>query len=338
MDYSKFIGEVRKAVYKPAYLFLGKEDFLIEEGVQELVARLLKPDEKDLNLATLSNRDNETIARALSTPPLFASRRVIIIKQAGDVSPAVVDEIVRYLKIPPEDGCLILWAGEIDKRKAFSKKIEPLLDPVVCNKLKQGELASWIPRYIQRYEKSLDSEAISRLTGVNWPSLRELAGELDRLTLMIGSKPVITVADIEEMGGASFAMERWRLADAIGELNLSVAVSAVQNLQDWGIKPNQLIGDVYRVLYQLWFMRWHLDNKKIAEAKSRLDVKDFVFTKLQRQAGAVSTICLEDAIIKTLDAELSVKRGLRHDDYVALSLVIEVISLLKVHQQSRGAA
>ncbi len=347
MEFSRFIADVRRNELRSAYLFLGKEDFLAETGVQELIARLLTPDEKELNLTVVTARDAESIALSLSTPPLFAARRVILVKQAGDLAGPILEVIAAYLKNPPSDACLILWAGEVDKRKIFyrkivpqifDKKIVPLIEPVLCNKLKPSELQTWITEYAKKYGKRLDSEAANRLGAVNWPSLRELAGELDRLTLMIGEKSVITTGDIEEMGGASFAFDRWRLSEAIGEGGMTAAVTAVNNLLDWGTKPPQIVGDIYRVLRQLWFIRWHIDQKKIAEAKSKLKLQDFIFAKLQRQAGATSLAHIEEAILRVLDAELSIKRGQRQDDLEAITLVTEVISALSGRNRKKGAA
>ncbi len=332
------MSNVRRDEFQSAYLFLGKEDFLVEMGVKELISRLLTPDEKDLNLSVFSARETEAIARSLSTPPLFSSRRVIVIKQAGSLDGNILEVLASYLKALPSDACLILWVGEVDKRKSFYKKIVPLIDPIMCDKLKIGDLQSWITEYAQKFGKRLDSDANTRLCGINWPSLRELAGELDRLTLMIGDKTVITLSDIEEMGGASFGFERWRFSDAVGFADMSGAIAAVQNLQDWGLKPNQIVGDLYRVLRQMWFIRWHIDQKKTAEAKTKLAIQDFIFNKLQRQASAISLPRIEEAILRILEAELSIKRGQRHDNLETITVVTEVISALTAGNVKRGAA
>ncbi len=338
MEFSKFLGEIRRNELRSAYLFVGKEDYLIEIGIQELISRVLTPDEKDLNLSVLTAKDTDAISKTLYTPPMFAARRVILIKQAGDLKDKILEDVVAFLKKLPNDVCLILWAGEPDKRKSFSKLIDKLLDPVMCNKLKTNELQTWIAEYASKYGKKLDSEAISRLCAVNWPSLRELAGELDRLTLMIGAKEVITTVDIEEMGGASFGFERWRFADAIGAGDVSAALVTLKNLQDFGLKPNQIVGDLYRCLRQLWFIKWHIDQKKVAEAKAKLGVQEFIFSKLQRQAGAFSIAQLEEALLRVLDAELSIKQGNRDDEIEAMLVVTDVLAALTSGNRKRGAA
>jgi len=338
LDYSRFISTLARGDFHPAYLFLGKEDYLCETGVNELVSRLLTPDEKDLNFSSLTAKDSEAISQALSTPPLFAARRVILIKQAGDLKDAGLDQVIDFLKRKPGDACLILWAGDADKRKGFYKRIEAVIEPVMCDKLKPEKLAAWISDYIFKYGKKVDAEANSRLVSVNWPSLRELAGELDRLTLMVGAQTTISLSNIEEMGSASFGFERWRFTDAIASADAALALTTLRNLQDWGMKANQVVGDLFRMLRQLWIIRWHIDQKKVNEAKGRLSVQDFVFGKLQRQAGSFTLLQLEEAMIRTLDAELSIKRGNRDEDFEAILVVTDVLRLLRSKATLKGAA
>lgn len=332
MDYNGLKKELQQGRIRPAYLFTGKEDFLAEVGVKELTTQLLSDDERELNLNVFYGRDADRLPDALMSPPVFAARRVVVVRHAQDLSPKQLEGVVQYLKKPPADGCLILWAGELDKRKQFHKRTDGLLEPVNCSKLKDPDLSRWMVEYTSAQNKKLDDDAIVRLATLDWPGLRELANELDRLMLLVGEKQQITIEDVEELGGGSFAFERWALGDAVGAGDLAKALQTVDNLQTWTIKGTQIINDLFRLLRQLWLVRYHIDKRTTDEAKKTLGLKDFVFGKLLRQAQRCPQSAFEDAILLVLEADLNIKRGLRPDNLEASLVVTDVVRLLSPTQ------
>jgi len=328
LNYSSLQRELDKGVIRPAYLFTGKEDFLAEAGVKVLTAKLLTDDERDLNLNVFYGRDADRLQDALMSPPIFAARRVVVVRHAQELSVKQLDGVIRYLQNPPADGCLILWAGDLDKRKTFHKRTEGLLEPVLCGKLKDTELSQWMHQQTSARGKKLEEGAVQRLSVLEWPGLRELASELDRLMLMVGDKDRITAEDVEEMGGGSYEFERWALSEAVGAGDLAKALQTVENLQTWSAKGTQIIGDLHRLLRQLWFLRYHIEKKTTDEAKRALHLHEFVFGKLLRQAQRCPMVALEDALLRVLEADLSIKRGLRPDSLEASLVVADVVRLL----------
>lgn len=333
MDFPTFLKEVRRGEFRSAYLFTGKEDFLAEIGVQELTARLLTADERELNLAVFYGRNAEALPEALATPPIFASRRVVLVRQAGELADRYLDAALAFLKNPPADGCLILLGGE-DRRRAFSKRFEGLLEPIACAKLKPSALHEWVVERVAKFGKKLDSEAAARFLAVGWPGMRELATEIDRLTLLVGDKTLITAQDVEESGGGSFEFARWRLTDAVADGNLAGALTVVENLMAWSVKPTQIVGDLYRLLWQLWFLRWHIEQGKGDQARKHIGAPDFVFQRLLRQAARFPTAVLEDGILHILEADLSIKRGLRPDFLESSILVADLVGILNARAKA----
>jgi len=320
--------EVKAGKFRPGYLMVGKEEFLADFAERELCRSLLAADERDLNLNIFYGRDADGLVDALMSPPIFAARRVVVVRHAQDLSPKNLDAIVYYLKKPPSDGCLILVAGDLGKKKTFHKGVDGLIESVECAKLKDRELGKWMRDYVTAIGKSLDDEAVSRLISLNWPGLRELAGELDRLSLLTGETRAITVADIEELGGGSFMFDRWKLGESVGNGDLATSMRAVENLQTWNVKPAQIVGDLFRTLRQLWFLRYHIDKKNMEQAKKELGLQEFVFARLARQAQRCPIKAFEDALLRIEEAELSIKRGLRPDFIEANLLVADTVRLL----------
>ncbi len=329
MDYLTFNREIDKGIIHSVYLFTGEEDFLAETGVKAIIDKILNPEDRALNLVVFYGMDADGLPEALSALPVFAARRVTIVRQAGDLKGKNLDAVINYLKAPPEDGCLILWADKVDKRKSFFRDIGGKISPVNCGKLRAKQLSSWMKDYVGRWDKMLDSEAMGKLSAINWPSLRELAGELERLTLLVGDKEVIKLNDVDELGEASFAFERWALTDAVGSGDVKTAQKAVKNLQDWNTKPVQIIWELYRLFHRLWLINWFVRKRKLAEAKNAIDLHPFVFKKYIGYARKIDRKTLEDGILRISEADLNVKRGLRQPDQEINLLVLELAQAIR---------
>ncbi len=335
MNYAAFIKGLSGGGLRPAYLFAGKEGFLAESGVKALVDKLLTPEEQQLNLATCYGRDAAGLTEALTTPPFMASRRVTIVKQAQDLTDRNLDAVVAYLQSPPADGCLILWAGQMDKRRSFFKRVDGLVDMVDCAAPKGRQLVQWMVDYVARWDKRLDDEAIGRLSTINWPGLRELAGELDRLTLLVGGEPDIRAGDIEELGGGSFAFEMWRLTDAVGAGNLAAALGATGNLQRWSAKPRdvpmKIVSSLFYLFRRLWLIKWSLEHKQLQQAKEAVGLQPFVFNRYLDSTRGSTLDAITEGIFRIMEADMNIKRGLRPPDLEVNLLVTELTKLWGHH-------
>lgn len=328
LKYPDFTKNVSKGLILPAYLFTGKEEYLAESAVDAIIEKLLSEDERDLNLNIVYGKDAEGLREALATPPVFAKYRVVVVRQAQDLQVKFVEAVNAYLKQPPADGCLLMIAMD-GERKAGVRKLDTNIETVECPKMKDAELARWSGDYLEKHSKRVESAAMERLISLNWPGLRELAGELDRLILLVGEKQAITFADVEELGTESSMMVRWKLSESVTALDLPGALNALENLLYWGLHPNQLIGDLFRALHQLWVIRYLQDSRKPELIREHLPLKDFVLNKLTQQATRIPLVRIETALLRLEEAELNIKRGLRSDDVEIGVLLVEVLTTLR---------
>jgi len=332
VTYDAFLKELDAGQVHPAYLFYGKEDLLCETGVQHLTDKLLSPDERSLNLSIIYGRDAVGLTDALNTPPVFAAKRVIVVKQAQDLPEKHQAAVVRYIQNPPSDGCLILWTGELDKRTTFYKQLEKNIKLVECANLKGRELNNWIRSYIEGQGKKLDDGTLGRLAALAFPSLREAASELDRIILMVGEKKNISLSDLEEAGSSSFALERWKLTDALSAGKVENAIIIGQNLQFWGLHSTQIIGDLFRLFQRLWYIKRHIDKHQVEQARRTMKLLPFLFEKYVNIAPTLSLDNLETGLIRIYNADLNIKSGIHSDDVELNLLIVELGRLLTDRQ------
>jgi len=324
MIYAAFNREIQEGKIRPAYLFLGEESFLAESGASILTDKLLAPDEKSMNLSVFYGSDADSLPEALITMPVFGGHKVTIVRHAQELNERNQEAVLSYLTNPPTDGCLILLMKKLDKRKNFYKGLTGKIEHIECNKLRFNQLNIWIKEYISQWNKRLDNEALGRLTAINWPGLHELAGELDRLTLLVGDADVITARDVEEQGASSFAFSRWALTDAIAAGDMKSALSSSENLQFWSIKPMQIIYDLHKLFSGLWMVKWYDQNKKIGIGQKESGLHSFVFKKYLGYSKKISRKAIEDGLQRLLEADLNIKRGIRQPTIEVNMLVIDL--------------
>ncbi len=329
MDWTAFQRELGAGRIRPVYLFSGREDYLAEEGVRALVDRLLTPEERTLNLITVYGEDAEGLPDALATSPLLGKRWVVVVRRAEALSGRPLEAAVRYAASPPANGCLILCAGKVDMRRSLFKKLAGSVDPVDCSPVTGRRMAKWIREYIKRAGKRIEAEAVGRLTAVHWPSLRDLAGELDRLVLMVGDEPALKAADIEEMGGTTFALEVWRLTDAVGSGDLQAAAATLENLRRWNVKPVQIIGSLFRFYQKLWLIKWSQEHRRVGEVRKRVGLLPFLFDRYSNFAKSTDIKRIEAGVVRILDADLGVKSGVRSGEVEIPALVSDLIRTVK---------
>lgn len=335
VKFSAFQHEIIKGVIKPAYLFTGEEEFLADTGIQMLVDKLLTPEEKQLNLVRINGADADGLCDTLRTPPLFSKYRITIVKKADKLKDQPLDSVISFAKSPPKDGVLVLHAETIDKRYSFYKQLSNLVEIIECNKPRENEKISWIKGYISKQGKDIDDDAIARLIAVNWPGMRDLTSELDRLVLMVGDAQVITSKDIDEMGGGSFVIEIWKLTDAIGNADNGSSVLTAENLRSWNVRPTQVIASLFRFFQKLWVIKWAIAQGKIDQVRTRIGLIPFLFNRYTGFARKATMKGIEEGLLRILEADLNIKRGVHKGEMEIFLLVNQLSQTIRSGNQAK---
>src|SRR4029079_7806189 len=100
---------LKKREFDPVYYFHGDDDFLKDLRIRELVDAAIDPATRDFNLEQRrgTEADAETLDSLLSTPPMLAERRVIVVKEVDKLKKDARMLLDAYLKRPASDTVLI---------------------------------------------------------------------------------------------------------------------------------------------------------------------------------------------------------------------------------------
>src|SRR6185295_12390644 len=101
---------LKRRSFDGAYYIVGEDDYQKDDAVRQLVDAALDPASRDFNLDVRrgAELDAETLGILLSTPPMMAERRVVVIRDAGTLKKDARRALDEYLKQPTDDTLLIL--------------------------------------------------------------------------------------------------------------------------------------------------------------------------------------------------------------------------------------
>src|SRR5438132_11551485 len=115
IKFDELLSRWSRQHWKPHYLFVGQEDFLIDQAVEEAMRhwRGEKPDALSLERLDAETNSVPEIIQAAQTVPFFGGQRVLRIQNASQFTIKAQEEIVETLStLSAETHGLFIWGRE----------------------------------------------------------------------------------------------------------------------------------------------------------------------------------------------------------------------------------
>ncbi len=260
-------------------LVLGPEELLAERAVAAArrAVRAVDPDADvhDLAPGTLQSG----MLDELTSPSLFAERRLLIVRAAQDLSQPVLGEVEALVKNVPEDVCVLLVHPGGAKGKALADTAKKAGAVVVdCAEVKKaGDKLTFIAGEFRAAGRRVGPDTARALLDAVGGDLRELAAacsqlcadttgaiDADEVRRYYAGRADVTsfhVADLALEGRTPEALERLRWALACGAEPVMVVgalANSLRGLAKLGSAPRGLSqGDLAR---QLGMPPWKVDS------------------------------------------------------------------------------
>jgi DNA polymerase-3 subunit delta len=222
---------IKRRSFDGAYYILGDDEYQKDDAVRQLVDAALEPGTKDFNLDTRRGLDidPETLEVLLSTPPMMAEKRVVVLREVNALkkeSRRVLDD---YLKTPAPDLLLLMTAAAGCKADgALLTATTPLqFDPLTGDR---------VPKWIAHIASSefgvkISEPAIELLQAAVGSDLHQLAGELDKLASYVeGEGREVGEEDVVAVVGVRRGETQSDLLDAVAERNTSRALELIPHV------------------------------------------------------------------------------------------------------------
>jgi len=141
---------MRDRSFERVYYFKGDDDFLKESTSRELMDAVLDPATRDFNLEVLRGDEAtaEGLDTAVSTPPMFAERRMVVVREVSDLRKDVRAALDRYLKQPAPDVVLLLVDQEAKtKSTSFKSRVRGSLVAEIRAEIAAAGAGTKIPEF-----------------------------------------------------------------------------------------------------------------------------------------------------------------------------------------------
>ena len=237
--------DLKSGRVEPLYLLHGAEDYLRDAAARAVAEAALKGAAlREFNESgfSLASADVQQALAAAEQLPMMAGRRVVRVTDFGRLREADEGALLRYLARPVETSVVIFVADEIDKRRKLTKALLDACASVEFAPLREAELAAWARSRLRELKAEADDRALHHLIALVGTSVRQLAAELDKLSVAALPGGRVTLELIDALVARSRELSNFELTDHLVARDRKRALQTLRRLLDDGAEPVMLVG------------------------------------------------------------------------------------------------
>ncbi len=164
MTYAEFQQSVKSGHFAPIYLFHGEEDFLIDEGVQLIIAKALDEGTRGFNLDVVygSKADEKDVVAHASSFPMMSPKRVVVVKEFEKLATtdSTKEIISAYVNKPLDSTILVAVSPDPDFRRKPFTDLKKRAELVECKPLYDNQVPPWIAERIRQQGREANAEHV----------------------------------------------------------------------------------------------------------------------------------------------------------------------------------
>ena len=333
------------------HLIHGKDRYLARQALREIRDQLGDDDMLETNTAVLDGSavtPGELLANAQAVPFLAPARLVIVegllahigggrrgrrtAKKKADADDPLApwEALATQLKNPstlPETTTLVFFEGELAKTNPAFTLFAPVANVRDCDALDPAALPPWIERAARSRGLDLAPGAVRDIAQLTAGDLWAIENELDKLAAFAGGRTV-DERMVNDVVSSAQEARIWDLTDAVVAGNEPKALAAMGALLQDGQAAQLLLFMLVRQYRQIAVMKDMRERRLRQDEIARgAGLPGFRVNAVSGLASRHGWPAVRDAYAILLDADLSVKRGLR-DDEAALQLAVHQLCAL----------
>ncbi|WP_411280029.1 DNA polymerase III subunit delta [Gemmatimonas sp.] len=171
---------IQSRSFAPVYYFHGDDDYLKDGAVRELLEASIDPSTRDFNceIRRAGELDAESVSSLLSTPPMLAEKRAVVLRDVTALKKAARQQLDKYLKRPASDTLLLLVSPAGTK---VDMAIAALSESLEFAPLTPERVRRWIAHHATTVlTVNIADDAAQLLQQAVGNDLHHLASELDK--------------------------------------------------------------------------------------------------------------------------------------------------------------
>lgn len=275
------------------WLLVGPDDFQLDTLAREQIAKILSPPEQTFGLETIDASTvtvTETadvlrkVIAALSTPYMFAERRLLWVRNASFLADSVMsrakevslftDRLAELVKNGlPAEQFLIITAGSVPAKSGFvnacAKHGTVVKQEAVKPWHQQSKAAGYAKQELARVGLTAASNVVEKLAAQAGFDSRQLHQEIFKLSVYLDNRTQVTLEDIDDIVIVSRDFFVWDLEDAIISGNLKQALEILRRLLFQKEEPIRIVNSLEIKFRALAILREAIDRGLISSESSR---------------------------------------------------------------------
>ncbi|MDF0667777.1 MAG: DNA polymerase III subunit delta [Nitrospira sp.] len=291
------------------YLVVGEEDLLRDSALAAIKRAAIgsEGDEFNYELFYGDEARGTEIRDSVSAVPVFAERRLVVVKGAEKLTARESDLLLDHVENPVESTTLVFVSSKLDGRLKFSQALTRAAIVVDCSPLRDSQLPAWIARETERVGLRLEDAAAQVLQESCGASLYGVRRELEKLASYVPDDRAVTADDVHLLRGMDPGASVFDLTLAIAEGRRGRVLSILARNLEAGEAPLRILGSLAWQYRRLWKVKESLTNGgREGEAARSLRMEPW---KVRAFLDRFSEPRLQEALRQFLDADGRLKGG-----------------------------
>ena len=313
----------------PFYLLHGDEDFGRDATCAWLVQKIGPDTATEFNF-DLFHGDAFECERFLdlyNAYPMMSSHRLIVVKACDKLTADQCRAVEVIAADPPDTTVLIAAGAKVDMRRKLWQQLSRKGLAVHFRTPYDNEIPRWISEYAGARGLRLEPGLPDLLHLYVGNNLRELAGELEKLTTYVGEGETITRRALEDLVGTSRSTSIFEFTDAVGQRRYPRAQELLHSLMAQGEDPTRIVAMISRHL-QLLLKVQQLERSGATrgEIAKSLGISPFFLGSYRKQAARLGRGALWDGLRILLRADSRLKSLGRRQQPTVMDLTLSELT------------
>ncbi len=326
---------------RSVYLVKGDDPSLVDQATHALCEELVGDGDPSLMVEEFGGPGADqfevgAVIDACTTPPFLVERRIVVVREAGQLNAADAKRLAAYLDDPLPTTTLVLAGGGGTVPQALTKAAGAA-GGVVDTTVGRGKARSqWLAEHLSGGPVRLDGPAASRLAEHLGGDVGRLEGLLDTLAAAYGSGATVTSADLEPFLGEAGSLAPWDLTDAIDGGDTARALTVLHRmLAAGGAHPLVVMAHLHRHYHQILRLDG-VGGVSPEQAAEILGIRSaFPAKKALAQSRRLGTARIARAVLLLAEADLDLRGATLLPGETVLEVLVARLSRLVTRGRER---
>lgn len=257
--FDQIVQQVRSRQFAPLYYLHGEEEYFIDKLVGIFQDQVLAPADNAFNREIFFGADATAakILNACKSFPVFATLRLVIVKEAQRLNKKELEKLVPYLQQPVKSSLLVLaFKGKaVGLPKEGEKAVKQNGEDFESKKLYENDIQQWVEIHLKEIGFQYDPGIPDVLTAQLGLNISLIENEIEKMAIYLRAMgiPKLSKDFVYDMINLDREFNVFELIHALSERNIFRSNLIIDRLtQNTKLNPpTVLLSNLYRFFHQL---------------------------------------------------------------------------------------